>query len=1179
MLPCIKENNLSIFAATADQRFMLGEELFLRTHFPVEMRRYRPGGQVTTWTEKDLLGEIMSVYEGSVGNRTFVLYGAAGSGKSEMIRWIEYHAGKSNRRPYVLRISRTELDPVRILEKILVKFNGVDLGDSIHHQWEDLRKKPITLANHLVWASLGKMLSSDSEVIPLSYQLRPLIENNLRLNFSGIDHPSEFQGRTAELISLEEMEDLVRQCPIPLNINCEQLRFEMARELERSILGGYNFVETLRSISQELMAKTGIRPLLLIDDLVQSMNLYSTDLLDFFITMEEGNWDTVLGLTPASFETSKRGREILGRITNLDTFDDRLIKLWLTDEQGHFSYFINIENCHIFAERYISEYKRLGGYSCEKCALVSNCTELQMGMANDASLSPFNQAFLKRVYKSLPRGKGKARYFIMTMGEILKKIALGDINGALESYIEREISVDHPDSIVRLIGEAYAPEYVKNEGVINIDGSALSIFLDSEGRGGQSITAPISNLSSMRAQIIGMSDDLYEERSELNTGKAAIRDWIEGREVNKELLKGIRLGIAHICRELSQPCNIIPPNTARLSPVLRWDESIEGCKIPMSFEGIDSFEGVKVPRALGHAAYTLNYIHLKRGQGKEVLLEEILQSSDQLHYIIYDAEKLKYKLSSTLEKEMGMTIYELAYILFILLMEFGQGGDEIPALIYKDYHGKGQDYPESLKNIQLLFPEEMCLAIRNLFKDWFILRESIYNAIHLAEMKKKFKDVDPIILIFTIDPLKISHQYKIGETELRLFISNVQSILNNLVTCLRGDMSLREKERVRKILELLHLLKHPNEHVEISTALTSIARDVDRPKPDLPDWQVCSKLQTKVKRSLRTYIGRNESLKVESPIDIHRFLNVIGLLEQDEDFKSLKEVCIYLEDAEALICDAQNKLQEEAENMGLMGHLARNTEWGNKVTLINLEDEDNLEYILSLSNTAARYSRCREYLRVLSQASPYINHQLYGECKDVSRILENVLSQLSGMPGLSENIASVRERCLEYCKAVDSLLLLDNYNYLNETLISQIVNLYRDLSPGMLRDMLLSSANKWANHIRKLSQIAVCLKFEFDKTMTQNVLGQLDRLRQLNLTTEIAQRLVDIAGSLLIFSNSSVLDRVVGNELGGERALDILLRPVPMELLLTDNMLEEIWNFIKKYPDLSKLVKVKIYLS
>ncbi len=79
-------------------------------------------------------------------------------------------------------------------------------------------------------------------------------------------------------------------------------------------------------------------PILLIDDLVQSLSLYATDLLDYFLTLESGDWDVVVGLTPAAFEDSKRGRLLLQRISHLDTIYDRVEKLWLSDEAGQDSY-------------------------------------------------------------------------------------------------------------------------------------------------------------------------------------------------------------------------------------------------------------------------------------------------------------------------------------------------------------------------------------------------------------------------------------------------------------------------------------------------------------------------------------------------------------------------------------------------------------------------------------------------------------------------------------------------------------------------------------------------------------------------------------------------------------------------------------------------------------------------
>lgn len=497
------------------------------------------------------------------------------------------------------------------------------------------------------------------------------------------------------------------------------------------------------------MAREGVRPLLLIDDLVQSMNIYSTDLLDFFITMEEGSWDIVLDLTPASFEASRRGREILSRITTLDTFDDRLIKLWLTDEQGHDSYFINIDNCHQFAERYLMEFKRLGGYSCGGgCALVQGCTALQSGMSNLPNLSPFNQALLARIYRSLPRGKGKVRYFIAAIGEILRGASRGDMSGALESYIAGEISVDHPDPAIRFLGEAYAPDSARKRGAVTISGRALALLLGRQEMECGDIKVGLSDLSA-RSAAAAKSADPGEAHLDVDASKAAIRDWLESRAANKELLKGLRLGISFLCREIAQPCNIIPPNTSRLSPQIRWDETVEGSKLPVSLEGLDTFEGIRAPRELGHAAYSLNYLHLKRGKSKEVALAAALRS-EETYGLFYAAQEHRSYLRLRLEEELGLPLDDFAYLLFVLLLELGQGGEEVPVALQEAYPPAESAYPGALAPARL--PEGLAEGVRDIFKDWLLLRENIYDAVRLTRLKKKYASEDPVLEIAKISP-------------------------------------------------------------------------------------------------------------------------------------------------------------------------------------------------------------------------------------------------------------------------------------------------------------------------------------------------------------------------------------------------------------------------------------------
>ncbi|GBF31829.1 hypothetical protein DCCM_0013 [Desulfocucumis palustris] len=1182
MLPCIKESSLSLFVATADQRFLLGEDIFLRTHFPVTMRRFRPGSG-TIWSEGDLLRELESAPAATPsGNQTYVLYGAAGSGKSEVIRWLECNIRRAGSRPFALRISRTELDPVKILQKILSQFKGLSLNEAIYHQWEDLRKKPVTLANHLVWSALGKMLPSDSEIIPISYRLRPIIEDNLRLNFSGIDSPTEIEDRTPELISLEDLEELTRQSSISIDIECEQLRYLMARELEHAVLGGYNFVETLKSISQELMVREGIRPLLLIDDLVQSMNIYSTDLLDFFITMEEGNWDIVLGLTPASFESSKRGREILNRINTLDTFDDRLIKLWLTDDQGHDSYFINIKNCHLYAEKYLMECKRLTGFSCDGgCSLIKRCVALQMGLSQLPSLSPFNQALLARIYRSLPRGKGKARYFIAALGDILRSMVNGELSGALDSYIKREVSVDHPDPLVRLLGEVYAPDSSRKKGFVSIKGKALSALVGTTGDEFQDVEASIYDLSAARTHTPNKVDEPSGEFLEIDTSKAAVRDWLEGRQVNKELLKGLRLGISYLCRELAQPCNLIPRNTSRLTPLLRWDETVEGSKIPVSLEGVDIFEGIKVQRALGHAAYPLNYVHLKRGRARESSLESALQY-DEIYYLFYAAQELKDNLHARLEKELGIPPDEFAYILFVLLMEVGQGGRESPILIQNTCLGESMAYPEDIAGLQVFFPEDIAQAIRALFKDWLLLRENIYDAVRLKKFMKKYKDVDPILELAKINPENISPQFKIGEIELSKFVNSIQIVLNELAGSARGESALKERWRLEKILEVLGELQHPGSHVEIQSLLLSVASSLGLPKPLLPDWQDCQKLHSRIRRGLRRFLGRAGRLEMGGPISAHRFMLSLGEIDRQSDYVAMKEIHRLFELAVSRIEGAGTELWAVAESIGVAGHLAISQYWGIDIVQPIKDGRWDLEYFTQLARRAQEVAISKRYLNCLEMASPYIDHQLAEEAEVVASILEIIISQ-NISPKFLNRIKVAMGQCREYSGSIEKILKLDGFNDSWDDLIPAIRDAHQRINGERLKGMLLNICQEWLAYIENLVQLAKCLGIAGGSltVLCGQVAHILQGVEEKDEGAEIARALYEAGLHLKRLPGSAqIACQINGNQQADYLwLLDILLAPQSPEIALSSISLEGLHTFGQMYPALADAIKIKMYLS
>ncbi|MCI0563370.1 MAG: hypothetical protein MN733_33255, partial [Nitrososphaera sp.] len=130
--------NLSIFAPTADQRFLLGRDLFLRTHFPMAMRRYTQSGNVSLLTEEGLLSEILNQNHTTLGNRLWILYGAPGSGKSELVKWLETRIDQedSHRRQLTIRVSRNELDVLSIVNRFLDLLPNQFLSETTRKRWQ-----------------------------------------------------------------------------------------------------------------------------------------------------------------------------------------------------------------------------------------------------------------------------------------------------------------------------------------------------------------------------------------------------------------------------------------------------------------------------------------------------------------------------------------------------------------------------------------------------------------------------------------------------------------------------------------------------------------------------------------------------------------------------------------------------------------------------------------------------------------------------------------------------------------------------------------------------------------------------------------------------------------------------------------------------------------------------------
>lgn len=776
-IPCVKKKGLKIFKSTADERAMLGNDVFFRTHYESRFHRYRGQDLKEIWLERDILDKLVSDEEIKNGNRVFILYGAAGSGKSETIRWLEKNISTNP----TFRISRTELDPVKIVKKLRSTIEE-DLDEDILLRWDILKNKPVTLANSLVWNSLNDLLDKDEHIIPITYKLRPIIEKNLRESFIDINNKNEFKSTVVELISREDLDEVIENSSSNINIDYEQFRYQLVNRLEEEILGGYNFVETVKYVGEKLYEKYKKRPILFIDDLVQSINIYSSDLLDFFITLEEGNWDIVIGLTPASFEESKRGRDLLTRINYLDTFDDRLYKLWLTDEFGNYSYSIDKDNIESYIKNYMIEFKRINGYECNsKCSNYNMCKSIQWNENEKVELTPLNKYLVQRIFDSLFKVKGQARHFIVTTGEYLEAITDGNVEEFLEKRVKREKYVNLQDRKTRMIIESLIP--FQSDKNIEIEKDLLKVLGVKYAKG---INASVIDIN---CTIPNKCEDKNQNNISIKEDPEnyALKKWIDGENSNKELLKSFKVSFNNLIKELSINTEIMNPYISKVYGVLKYERIIDKCKIPIYMEGIDNGEGINIARNLNEDAIHIKKLKEYESQYQEHILNKLLSNKVILKSLNQHKEYFNY-YNMKFEKNLNIKSEELSFLLYVFLYYISDLNKH-PIIFNKYYQKSALRYLPEKYSFKIHNNIKEFKFIEEFFKDWFQLRDNFYDGFKLHHYITKYPNIYDIIK--KLSYIKADNLDKYYKTNNKSFKEVIESIL---VTVNKYNYILQDKD-------------------------------------------------------------------------------------------------------------------------------------------------------------------------------------------------------------------------------------------------------------------------------------------------------------------------------------------------------------------------------------------------
>jgi hypothetical protein len=866
-LPCLAPTGTKIFAPTADQRFLVGSAEFLRTHFPVQVQ-YSGAGHPNTLTEQDILHRLLEPGPAIVGNRVFVLYGAAGSGKSELIRWLQTQISlqDKSRAAVTMRIARTELDVFHLAQRFQSLYGAQTFQANTLQRWEECRRKPRTLAKILVLTALEQLLGSDDQINALYYQLIDVVQTNLECCFAAMSQPTEDVGQFIELFSREDLVDILRNSAIPVPVEYETLRHHIFKTFRDQLLEGLDLPYTLKQIAQHIEQEQQKRPILFIDDLVQSINLFATDLLDYFITLEEGCWDVIVGITPNSLEATLRGKELLDRIAFLDTIDDRVEKLWLSDEYGLSSSFLNEVNCIEYARLYLNEYKRQNRQPCNvHCPAFHRCHHLEPDQPEDL-LAPFNREVLIRLFRSLPPGKGKARYYTLYLRDILERITRGeDLLSVVQQFVKSEQAAYHPNSHLAQVHELYGPlldiETLQEE-TTNI--ARIYQFFDVQVSTEDPQRPSVASLYRKRQETQPAPSDLPT----IDPGKEAIKGWLGGEIVNKQQLRDLRRGIVKAIKDGYLLDTLTRLHIAKPTRILRWAQTRLDTVPPVQLEGVDDFDGLLVQKKIGHLAYILHDFADVTGSAEQDLRGPIL-TNEAFPPILFQGIIYRRNIRDELEKQLGMKVEEFAFSLLVVAMSLGHRPVELPPSIEQQI---GVDltvlprYPESLETERPRLTNGQLGMAKRLFDDCFKLRENVYDGLLLEAIAEWVDQEQALELLQRIDIEKVATDFRLNEGPLGDLVGSVQA----------------------EIARLLRLKTNQ----QVTSALISVCRS------GLGTDDVSQKLATLLRPS--EDIGKSVATFVRNcrPFDLHRALNLaylVGVVQYENSLAQLRHVILELE--------------------------------------------------------------------------------------------------------------------------------------------------------------------------------------------------------------------------------------------------------------------------------------------
>jgi hypothetical protein len=362
----------------------------------------------------------------------------------------------------------------------------------------------------------------------------------------------------------------------------------------------------------------------------------------------------------------------------------------------------------------------------------------------------------------------------------------------MQEYVKSERAVYHRDGQLAQIYELYGPLAQEHTvAVEQVETERFHHFFRAEVSDSDAELPVVASLYHQQEQP---ERTLVKSEPAIDPGKEAIKAWLWGDAVNKQLLRNLRRGIVRAVKEAYPLDTMTRLYTAKPTRVLRWAQTRLDTVPPVALEDIDDFEGLLVERSIGPCAYMLHDFadiagHAEYGMRSHLLAQEAFPA------LLFKSGAYRSRVRETLEKQLEMKIEELAFALFILAGCFHHFPVQLPASLQEKLERDflpSPRFPEELEALRPRLTGGQLTTIKRLFDDCFKLRENVYDGLLLALMAEHVDRESALELLQSIDTAGISSDYRLWEEPLGDFLHTIQHAVAALAQC-RANPEVRIK--------------------------------------------------------------------------------------------------------------------------------------------------------------------------------------------------------------------------------------------------------------------------------------------------------------------------------------------------------------------------------------------------